>query len=244
MNLKRVIGKTSSGPFLKVNEDQYQIDLKNNLFFILDAMGGSGIGDRAVLQVSEDIKKNFTKLTYDPDSTHPFPFSDKLMLEANALSNALYVAHKNLYTQNQKKKINQRAAASGLAFCVTDQLMSVISVGSCSAFLLRDLKLEKIIIEHNFRIVTDFNELKSFSQVPLNLIGMYDRLDLLVNEFKIKNNDVFIFASQGAVNQLSLNEIEVIMNGSDDFSYKIDQLFFHANEKGNYLNQTAMILEY
>ena len=40
-SLKRYAYKTDKGPLLEVNEDDVEVDLKNEIFMILDGFGGS-----------------------------------------------------------------------------------------------------------------------------------------------------------------------------------------------------------
>ena len=62
MRLKSFSAQTTQGPYLQLNEDAYDHDLNTNLYMVLDGFGGSGIGDRAVSLLKENVKKFYTKL--------------------------------------------------------------------------------------------------------------------------------------------------------------------------------------
>jgi serine/threonine protein phosphatase PrpC len=63
MRLKTFSAKTHQGPYLETNEDGYDFDFENNLFMVFDGFGGSGIGDRIVENLKNEIKKFYTQIT-------------------------------------------------------------------------------------------------------------------------------------------------------------------------------------
>lgn len=77
--IKSYAMKTHQGPFLNLNEDLVEVDLVNNLFMVIDGFGGSNIGDKAASMVRDSLKRSFTKIASDPDSTLPFYFSHKYL---------------------------------------------------------------------------------------------------------------------------------------------------------------------
>ena len=72
ISLKSYSAFSEQGPYLQVNEDAVEVDLINHLFLLLDGFGGSSVGDKAVQFVKDTVKKFYTKVGGDPDSTLPF----------------------------------------------------------------------------------------------------------------------------------------------------------------------------
>ena len=94
MELKSYSAHTNQGPSLQVNEDGYDIDLVNNLFMVMDGFGGSGIGDKSMTQLMNDIKLFYSRVVADPESTMPFFFSHKFLIEQCLVSHLLLVPHR------------------------------------------------------------------------------------------------------------------------------------------------------
>src|SRR5690606_26071283 len=95
MRLKAFAAQTHQGPYLQVNEDGYDFDFENELFFILDGFGGSGIGDRTVEKLKQEIKSYYTQISDDPNATMPLYYNPRNLLEGNAILNSMMNAHQN-----------------------------------------------------------------------------------------------------------------------------------------------------
>jgi serine/threonine protein phosphatase PrpC len=66
-----------------------------------------------------------------------------------------------------------------------------------------------------------------------------------MREVKIREGDKFLFVSEGIAPRLELQEISHILSRNDaDGQNKLNDLLKLSNERGNYSNQTAMILEF
>ena len=108
IELKRYSAKTDQGPFLNVNEDDVDVDIINKLYLLFDGFGGAGIGDESVKIVRDNIKSFYLKFGSDPDSTFPFYYSPKYLLEGNALVNAINYSHDILKKHNKSKEMSDR----------------------------------------------------------------------------------------------------------------------------------------
>src|SRR5437868_334092 len=137
MKLRAYAAQTHQGPYLQVNEDGYEFDFDNDLFMVFDGLGGSGIGDRAVDKLKQEIRTFYTQISDDPNATMPLYYNPKNLLEGNAILNAIMNAHQNLLKANLEKPINQRAAASGIVAVRAESLLILIGVGNCSAYHFR-----------------------------------------------------------------------------------------------------------
>ena len=62
MRLKAYAAQTHQGPYLQVNEDGYDFDFDHELFMIFDGFGGSGVGDKAVDKLKQDIRYFYSEL--------------------------------------------------------------------------------------------------------------------------------------------------------------------------------------
>lgn len=100
MRLKAYAAQTHQGPYLQINEDGYDFDFENEIYMVLDGFGGSGIGDKAVDKLKQEIKNFYTQISDDPNATMPLYYNPRNILEGNAIMNALMNAHQNLLKMN------------------------------------------------------------------------------------------------------------------------------------------------
>lgn len=245
MRLKAYAAQTHQGPYLQVNEDGYDFDFENELFMILDGFGGSGIGDRAVEKLKQEIKNFYTQISDDPNATMPLYYNPRNLLEGNAIINSLMNAHQNLLKMNHEKPVNQRAGASAVVAVKADSLLVLIGIGNCCAYHFRQGKLSKVIVEDTFQYLSkDQFDLK-FRTSPMNAIGMYPELGHQLREVRLAEGDKVILLSDGVYGHLSEDELLYALNKSaPDANERINSLLKLSNSRGNTDNQTAMILEF
>lgn len=245
MRLKSFSAHSDQGPFLQINEDSYDFDLDNNLYMILDGFGGVGVGDIAISTLKENIKKFYTQVSEDPDATLPFFFSPKYLLEGNALINSILYSHNLLAKDNMKKEISERAGASGIIMSKAESIMTLASVGNCTAYIYRKGIFKKIFIEDSFKFLSNDDYESHLKTMPLSGFGLFPDLYYQVKEVRLFDGDLLVLMSDGVYARLEEDEIkDIISNSKMEPKKKISELFGMANNRGNIDNQTAMILEF
>jgi serine/threonine protein phosphatase PrpC len=245
MRLKAYAAQTHQGPYLQVNEDGYDFDFENELFLIMDGFGGSGIGDRAVDKLKQEIKNFYTQISDDPNATMPLYYNPRNLLEGNAILNSLMSAHQNLLKSNLERPVNQRAGASAIVAVKADSLMVLVGIGNCCAYHFRQGKLSKIITEDTFQYLSkDQFDLK-FRTAPMNAIGMYPELGHQMKEVRLAEGDKVVLLTDGVYAQINEDELLYALNKiSPDANERVNSLLKLSNSRGNTDNQTAMILEF
>ena len=168
IKLKSYSARTDSGPFLQINEDDHDIDLVNNLFLIFDGFGGSNVGDKAVELVKETVKKFYTKIGGDPDSTLPFYYSYKYLIEGNALINALHLAHSLLKKDNSEKDMSSRGGASGICAALAENIITFASTGNCLCYRYRKGHLEIVVRPDSLRTIARDDYESQFCSAPMS----------------------------------------------------------------------------
>ena len=68
LGIKKYSYICDKGPFLDINEDDIEIDLKNELFIVIDGFGGSNIGSETSKKIKETITHSYSRITGDPES--------------------------------------------------------------------------------------------------------------------------------------------------------------------------------
>lgn len=245
MILKSYAGETHQGPLLNINEDHLEIDLQSSLYFILDGFGGSGIGDVSSKFIADTVKEIFLHIGGDPDSTLPFFFSPKFLIEGNALINALHYSHKKLLEQNYKKVINQRGGASGIFAALSEQILTLVGIGNCRAYHMRKGFLERVINDDSLRLLSQDDGTLWHKTSPANGLGLFEHLYYSTCEVKVAEDDLIILLTDGIYSRLTDQEIHFYLsNYEKKLSERINDMFKNANEKGNQDNQTALILQF
>ncbi len=243
--LKSYSAKTHHGPVLELNEDDFEVDLVNNLFFAIDGFGGIGIGDKTTARVKELLKIFYTKVATDPDSTMPFFYSHKYLLEANALINAFHLAHKEIFSSNSQLEISKRGGAAVVGFALSDSIGTFVSVGNMGVYLYRKGEIKTIITPDSFEAISKDNYRPYYSSLPMSGIGLFEDLHFQIREFRPQDDDIIIMLSDGIFNRLNLEEIKfIIEKKTPGLREKINGLMDFANSRGNFDNQTALLFQF
>lgn len=245
MRLKAYAAQTHQGPYLQINEDGYDFDFENELFMIFDGFGGSGLGDRTVEKLKQEIKTFYTQISDDPNATMPLYYNPRNLLEGNAILNSMMSAHQNLLKMNLERPVNQRAGASAIVAVKADSLLVLVGVGNCSAYHFRQGKLSKIIIEDTFQNLSKDQFESRFRTSPMNALGMYPEMGHQLREVRLAEGDKIVLLTDGVYAQVNEDELLYTLNkASPDANERVNSLLKLSNSRGNTDNQTAVILEF
>ena len=245
MDLINFSVETHQGPFLNVNEDGFEFDFENEIFMIFDGFGGNNIGDKCVTNLQKNVNKFYKNFVLDRDSTLPFFYSPKYLLEGNALINAALFSHHELYKDNLSKDVSQRAGASSILAVKSESIISLLSIGNCRAYLVRKGAITPIFTEDSFRFLTRDKYESHLKNVPLSGFGLFPDLHYQVKEVRIAKDDKIVLMTDGVYGRLESEEIESSINKHClNIKNKIQELFELSNTRGNLDNQTCMILEF
>lgn len=245
MNLKAYAAVTHQGPMLELNEDAYDFDLDQELFFILDGLGGVGVGDKAAEKIRFDVKDLLTKISRDPEATMPFYFNPRYLVEGNALVNALIQAHQNLFKLNGQRRLQTRAGASGVFALKAGHILMVASVGNCQAFCLRNGHLSKLFIEDSFQFLSGDDFRHHRLSAPIGAFGFFPELSYQLKEIRLSEGDTLIFLTDGIHQHVEEEEIRFTTTRPELSSQEIlNNLVKLSNARGNLDNQTGMILKF
>lgn len=245
MRLKAYAATTHQGPFLDLNEDTYDFDLDQQLFQVWDGFGGSGVGDRAVAGLKEQVKSGLRRLVADRESTMPFYWSPRWLAEGNALVNALLGAHQQLWRDNQPRPLGQRAGASLVCAVRADDILVLGHAGNCHAYLSRNGHVEPLFIPDSHAFLSPAPESSQALRLPAAGVGLFPELHWGMREVRVQEGDVFLLASEGLAGPLDHTELEhTLARGDGDLHQRLNALLKLSNDKGNTANQTGMILEF
>lgn len=245
MKLKSYTAKTHQGPYLQTNEDDIEVDLRHDLYLIFDGFGGATIGDKAVQFLKEQIKKFYTRVGGDPDSTLPFFFSHKYLIEGNALVNSMHYAHALVKKEFSGKEMSQRGGASAIGVAQAENLLTFVSTGNCRGYLYRKGELTEIVRPDSMECLAPDDYQAHFYTTPMSGFGLFDDLHLTVQERRIYEDDLIILMTDGVYARINESELKYIVEKNDKTPLeKITELFKLSNSRGNLDNQTTLFLQY
>lgn len=245
MRLKAYAAQTHQGPYLQINEDGYDFDFDNQLYMIFDGLGGSGLGDKCVQQLKQDIKLFYTQLSDDPNATMPLYYNPRNTLEENSLINSMMNAHQRVYQNNSDKPINQRAAASGILATISESILVLLGVGNCVAYHFRQGRLNKLIQEDTLQFLSKDQFSYKFRTIPFSAMGMYPDVNYQLKEVRVSEGDQVIMMTDGVYGHVSEEELAYTLTSvAPDLTYRLNTLLKLSNSRGNTDNQTVMILEF
>lgn len=240
MELKTIFAKTNHGPYLQVNEDLYDFDLNTELFMVFDAFGGVNKGDICAEELRDAIKHFYQSRVKDPDSTLPYYYSPKYLLEGNVLINSALEAHKKIQDKNSTLTYSKRSGSSAILMVRSENTLTFLSTGNCRSYLVRSGEIRPLFLED-----TGEGKTEGSYSIPFSGFGLFPSLHFQVKEVTPKADDLYLILTDGVYSRLTEREIlSTVMMGTSTLEERIESLFAQANSKGNLDNQTCMIFEY
>ena len=245
MNIENFSVETHQGPFLNVNEDDFHFDFDNELYMIFDGFGGAGIGDKAVENLKHNLISFYKNFVKDRNSTLPFFYSSKYLLEGNALINAALNSHQELYLENIKKPISERAGSSAILAVQAESVLTFLSTGNCRAYLHRKGRIYELFKDDSFQFLSHDHFNSHLKNIPLSGFGLFKDFHYQIKEVRISEGDKFLFLTDGVYGRIEEEEVEAsLLRPTVNIKSKITDLFTLANRRGNLDNQTCMIIEF
>ncbi len=235
----RFILTFSSQGVFPSQEDFHWVDREKGIFVVADGFGGPISGLKASKTACEAVRSFLFKEAGDLEATLPFILRSYFSLAGNVLFNSLIFANQKLRKINQGKSIHERGGASLIAGFVDGDLLAIANVGVCEAWLFRDQRQVKLVMPRNFKRLCDplsIQEKKNLD-VPLIALGISEDLEPEIVEYKIKQGDWVIFASdgipEGLVNQLveiqRKNIKKSLEKSMQDFNQILQDSIYHDN---------------
>lgn len=245
MELRSYAANSTNGPFLKVNEDHYHVELQKKLFMVFDGFGGAGVGETAVKELAGDIANIYGKISGDPDSTLPFFYDPNIIPEGNALINAAMHGHQFLLERNREKSTGERAGSSGSLIAMGDHILCQLNSGNVRTLIYGQNGIEKVCEEDSLRLLGSRTDRRTSLNIPSTAFGLFDHLDYTINEIRVSRGDVIISLSDGIYSKISSEEIKSILEENNrNLKRSIEEMISLSNERGNLDNQTCLLLQF
>ncbi len=236
---------SDKGPYLSINEDGAVVDVENQLYFLCDGFGGSNIGDKYVARVEKKLNDFYNGFITDPDKTLPYLFDPQYLLATNIIQNALIHSHKDLLEENSSRKSNEKGGVAGVFATLSDDILSLLSIGNCKCYLLRDGSISLLNQVQTFSDFSNYQYKDIANTLPLSGLGVFEHIKISVREVRLKKDDVLMLLSDGIYGKLNETELmSVMLRPGINFRECLDKLIYMANAKGNKDNQSGVILKF
>ena len=243
-SLNTFYAHSGPGNHLNVNEDCVIADSSIGLFGVIDAYGGSGIGDVVAELIKKTLIESYGILSADEDATLPLYFNPNYSIETNALINSLKLAHSTVKEINQNKDTSSRGAASFLGCSLSEKRLQLVGTGNCLALLVRGDRVSLCFAPHSSGelVITGTGPLSNY---PYSGIGLFDELEFFVKEIEVFQGDKVVLLSSGTYAPFNLTELAIILKekASEDTAV-IDDISHLTSKRGAKGNQSIVCLEF
>ncbi len=238
----KMLGKSHIGLIRRINQDNFLIEEKDGVQFMMvcDGMGGANAGEVASLIAIQSMHKLFLGADFD----HPTKESLK-----NWLKEAFVKMNRSIYDEAQLNDDYSGMGTTAVGFIVYQDIILCANVGDSRAYVLdKNNKLVQITEDHSLinqlikskRITLEQAKTHPQRSVLTNVCGVMEKV--VVDMFEV-DNDVkgLLCCSDGLHNMLSDKRIESILKQRKSIEHKVEQLINESNQAGGYDNITVTL---
>lgn len=238
----KMVGLSNIGLMRRINQDNFLIEEKNGVKFMMvcDGMGGANAGEVASLIATQSMQKLFQSESFDNCT------KDDLKAW---LKQAFISMNRSIYDEAQLNDDYSGMGTTAVAILVFNDIILCANVGDSRAYLLdMDNKLSQITEDHSLinellkykRITPEQAKVHPQRSVLTNVCGVMDHVE--VDIFEVKSNiKGIICCSDGLHNMLNDKRIELILKQRRAIDNKVEQLIKEANQAGGADNITVTL---
>jgi serine/threonine protein phosphatase PrpC len=164
----------------------------DRILVVADGFGGPGPdGKNAAERACAAVRQFLVHEAGDLEATLPFVMRSYFSLAGNVLFNALVHANRQLLGANTARAVHEKIGASVAAAYLEGDMLSIASVGGCSAWFIREGRHTPVLIPRTWgRLVDPTLESRSpEARIPLMALGISEDLEPEVAELRIRPGD-------------------------------------------------------
>lgn len=203
------IENTHEGNVRSLNEDSVLSRPEAGLWVVADGMGGHEAGEFASQLIISDLASL-------PHRAYISDFVDDV-------EDTLLLVNKKLRKYSLEKLNGLTVGSTVVCLILRESIGVVLWVGDSRLYRLQGNRLELLTKDHSEvqvqvdqgLITPEQAENSSIKNMLSRAIGAFDDLEVDVNAFKIKQDDIFLLCSDGLYNELPSTEIEKHLKASD-----------------------------
>lgn len=234
----KVVSATNVGNYRKNNEDSYYLNESKKLYVLADGMGGHLAGERASNMATEIVAKDFE------DGKKVASIEDAIEI----LSSSIRDANKKIYDSSQENE-NYRGMGTTLSCgIILDNVLIYSNVGDSRIYRINK-DIEQITKDDSFvnylMEIGEITEEEAKNHPKKNVLtkalGTTSDIEVIVNTLNIKDNDIFLFCSDGLTNMVPDEEIFKIVKENSPEDAR-DKLLDLALKNGGMDNITFILV--
>ena len=244
---------TDVGKKREINEDNFLVDKKLQLFVVADGMGGHASGEvasqlavhefRAAVESNKDMIERFAK---GDASVRP---QDILAM----LESAIHAAGSAVYQRGQEEPEKRGMGTTTSALLIAGERGFIAHVGDSRIYMLRAGQVVQLTEDHSL-----LNELirrgkitkegfedspyKAYKNAVTRAVGVYETVQGDTIDFEILPGDQFLICSDGLHAYLDDAKIIELLRAGDAATDVAQKLVAHANAGGGHDNITALVV--
>jgi protein phosphatase len=185
-----------------IQEDFVLSNQEKGIFVVADGFGGAQYGVTAAKTACNEIQRFLFKEAGDHEATLPYVLRSYFSLAGNVLFNALIHANRKVLALNKDKSVYEKGGTSAIAGFLDGDLLAIANVGVCSAMLVREGKMQRLVMPRSYGHLADpFADesvpFGSFVDVPMMALGLGEDLEPEIFEYRVKPGDWLILHSDG-----------------------------------------------
>jgi PPM family protein phosphatase len=244
---------TDVGKKREINEDNFLVDKKLQLFVVADGMGGHASGEvasqlavhefRVSVEANKDMIERFAK-----GDTSVRPQDILSMLES-----AVQAAGSAVYQRGQEEPEKRGMGTTTSALLIAGERGFIAHVGDSRVYMLRAGQVVQLTEDHSL-----LNELirrgkitkegfedspyKAYKNAVTRAVGVYETVQGDTIDFEILPGDQFLICSDGLHAYLDDKLIIELLRAGDEATDVAQKLVAHANAGGGHDNITALVV--
>ncbi len=244
----RVHGATDIGRKRSINEDNYKICPKMNLYIVADGMGGHIAGEIAS-RLAVDIIAEAVQFEYESlrDNDRLADFHP-----GHLLDKAIQLANRKILETAQKRPELEGMGTTTVAALVHHNTLHIASVGDSRIYRVRDREISQLTSDHSWvnmqvrlgNMTAEEARYHPMRNVITRALGTQLEVEIDIMAHLIRHNDVVLMCTDGLSNSIQMPEIAQQINEKPDLESATECLIQIANERGGDDNITAVLLQF
>ena len=234
----KVVSATNVGNYRKNNEDSYYVNESKNLYVLADGMGGHLAGERASKMATEIIGQDFAK------DREIKSIDDAIEI----LSSSIRDANKKIFESSQENEDYRGMGTTLSSGLILGDVLIYSNIGDSRIYRINE-EMEQITQDDSFvNYLIEIGEITEEEaknhpkkNVLTKAMGTTSDIEVIVNTLDIKDNDVFLFCSDGLTNMVSDEEIFKIVKENSPEEAR-DMLLDIALKNGGMDNITFILV--
>lgn len=242
-----ITGLTDIGYSRDHNEDAIAWDEDRNLALLADGMGGHLAGDVASQLCLDTLLEYLQPALDKPLSLKP---NKGVTKQATLMRRAVNHANKAVFEAASANPEYQGMGTTVAALLFYDKRLVVAHVGDSRVYRLRNGSLEPITRDHSLvREMLDHGVISPeeavdnpYSHVITKAVGVQENVVAEVQEYPVREGDIYLLCSDGLTDMVDDNDIEAILIEADgDMDSAARALVDRANEHGGRDNISVVL---